>query len=219
LASDSYLNDAIEFNGILAANWDNILDAAKGNYLKVLFSAGWTLEDAKIYCEQGGLTILLTWTYDYLSALVLQVISKAYCYPDQWNQVGQPRIKYHALQLLGQIRVFARRREHMFYHNYTYLRDGQATGFQDIKLMSKRTDTLMTEVYGPSKGAASKTLEATKWSCTHCHGELHDGGSSRCDLKDIETKKARYISKKIDKRITGGETDKVLVIKEVMEAG
>jgi hypothetical protein len=107
----------------------------------------------------------------------------------------------------------------MFYHNYTYLRDGQATGFQAIKLMSKLTDALMMEVYDPAKGAASKTLEAKKWSCTHCQGDFHDGGLSKCDLKDIETKKARNMAKKIDKRIAGGETDKVLVIKEVMEAG
>jgi hypothetical protein len=38
-------------------------------------------------------------------------------------------------------------------------------------------------------------------------------------LKDIETKPARAMVKKIDKRIAAGETDIAKVIKEVMEAG
>jgi hypothetical protein len=213
------LQDALEFNDALAANRETLLDAAKGNYLEILFAADWTLEDARIYCEQGGLIIMLTRTYDFLSALVQQIIGKAYRYPDQWDKMGQPRVSHHAFQL-EQIRAFSRRREHMFYRSYTYLRDGQATGFQYMKLMSTLTEALMSEVYGsPNYPTKIKAADPKKFSCTHCHGDFHDGGSTKCDLKDIDTKPARVMARKIDKRITAGETDKAKIIKEVIEAG
>jgi hypothetical protein len=178
------LIDAMEFIDVLAANRDSVLDAAKGNYLEVLFAAGWGLDDAKIYCEQGGLIILLTRTYDYFYSMIQQIIGKAYLYPDQWSQVGQPRVDHHSFQL-GQHRVFSSRRELMLYKNYTYLRDGQSTGFQDMKLISRLTERLMARVYGnPQLGVnpVKNPIDAKKWSCTHCHGDFHDGGSATCDL-------------------------------------
>jgi hypothetical protein len=210
----------MDFIDVLASNRDSVLDAAKGNHLEVLFAAGWSLNDANIYCEQGGLTILLTRTYDYFYSMIQQIIGKAYLYPDQWNQVGQPRVDHHSFQL-GQHRVFSSRRELMLYKNYTYLRDGQSSGFQDIKLMSHLTERLMARVYGnfPLGGNANKNpSETKKWSCTYCHGEFHDGGSAKCDLKDYKTKKARAMAKKIDKLIAAGDTDKVKAIQEVIDA-
>jgi hypothetical protein len=76
------LSNAMDFIDALASNRDSVLDAAKGNYLEVLFAAGWNLDDAKIYCEQGGLTILLTRTYDYFYPMIQQIIGKAYLNPD-----------------------------------------------------------------------------------------------------------------------------------------
>jgi hypothetical protein len=60
------LNDMLELADELAANRTNVLDNAKSNFMEVLFMCGWTLEDADIYCEQGGLTMLVTRTYDNL---------------------------------------------------------------------------------------------------------------------------------------------------------
>jgi uncharacterized CHY-type Zn-finger protein len=88
-----------------------------------------------------------------------------------------------------------------------------------MKLMSTLTEALVPEVYGiPKDSIKIKATDPKKYSCTHCHGDFHDGGSSKCDLKDIETKPARVMARKIDKRITAGETDKAKIIKEVMEA-
>jgi hypothetical protein len=93
------LEDAMELADELASNRTTVLDCAKNNYMEVLFTAGWTIEDAKIYREQGGLTMMVTHTYDNLYALVQQIIGKAFQHPDLWMDVGQPRIDYHATQL------------------------------------------------------------------------------------------------------------------------
>jgi hypothetical protein len=60
--------------------------------------------------------------------------------------------------------------------------------------------------------------ELQKFSCTHCCGDFHEGGSAKCDLKDLPTKAARLAAKRIDARISAGETDKAKVIKEATEA-
>jgi hypothetical protein len=78
--------------------------------------------------------MLVTHTYDNLYALIQQLIGKGFRHPEEaWNQIGQPRVDHHASQL-GQFRVFSNRRELLMCHNYTYLRDGQACGYQDLKL-------------------------------------------------------------------------------------
>jgi hypothetical protein len=86
-------------------------------------AASWTIEDAKVYCEQGGLTILVTRTYDSFYGLLQQITGKAFKHPDLWDQIGQVRLDHHASQL-GQFRVFSDRREVLLCRNYTYLRDG-----------------------------------------------------------------------------------------------
>jgi hypothetical protein len=102
------LNDMLELAKELASNRTNVLDNAKSNFMEVLFMVGWTLEDATIYCEQGGLILLVTRMYDNLYALVQQIIGKAFQHPEAWEQIGQPRIDHHASQL-GQFRVFSNR--------------------------------------------------------------------------------------------------------------
>jgi polygalacturonase len=129
-------------------------------------------------------------------------------------------VDHHSFQL-GQHRVFSSQRELMLYKNYTYLRDGQSTGFQDIKLMSHLTERLMAHVYGNSQlgGNTNKNpSEIKKWAYTHCRGEFHDGGSAKCVLKEYETKKARAMAKQIDKLIAAGATDKTKAIQEVIDA-
>jgi hypothetical protein len=187
------LEDAMELADELSSNCTAVLDCAKSNYMEVLFAAGWTIEDAKIYCEQGGLTMVVTRTYDNLYVLVEQIIGKAFLHPDLWMDVGQPRIDYHATQLLGRFRAFSNRREILLCRNYTYLRDGQACGFQDLKLNTKLTERLMETVYGlPSTRSGKKSQrEPRKWACTHCHGDFHERGSAKCDLKDLDMKSAR----------------------------
>jgi hypothetical protein len=150
------------------------------------------------------------------------VIGKAYRNPGQWKQVGQPRIDHHAAQL-GQFRAFSNRRDLLLCRNYMYLRDGQSCGFQDQKLLSKLTEKLMDHVYrlegpNPANRTSPESKEPRKWSCTHCHGEFHEGGSTKCDLKDENTRVARLMAKKIDARLASGDTDKTKVIKEVREA-
>jgi hypothetical protein len=219
LAKVKSLKDAMELADELASNRTSVLECAKSNYLEVLFAAGWTIEDAKIYCEQGGLIFLVTKTYDNLSALVQQIIGKAFQNPDQWSKIGQPRIDFHASQL-GQFRAFSNRRELLLCRNYTYLRDGQSSSFQDTKLLSKLTEQLMEHIFRP-EGSAKKIADVkAKYKCTHYHGNFHDGGSTGCDLKDLTTKVARAMAKKIDtKRIAAGETDRAKVIADVKEEG
>jgi hypothetical protein len=89
--------------------------------------------------------------------------------------------------------------------------------------MAKLTENLMDSVFtqpNTTKQQASKdlTVEVKKWGCTHCHGDFHTGGSAKCPLKDDETKVARLMAKKINKRISSGETDKDKIITEVHDA-
>jgi hypothetical protein len=106
--------------------------------------------------------------------------------------------------------------------NYTYLRDRQACGFQDFKLMSKLTENLMDSVFinpASNKTPPKDTSKPKRWSCTHCHGDFHTGGSAKCPLEDDETKDARAMAKKIEKRLAGtSDADKDKVISEVREA-
>jgi hypothetical protein len=170
------LEDAMELADELLSNHTTVLDCAKSNFMEVLFAAGWTIEDAKIYCKQGGLTMMVTRTYDNLYALVQQIIGKAFLHPDLWMDVGQPRIDYHATQL-GRFRAFSNRREILLCQNYTYLRHGQACGYQDLKLNTKLTEQLMETEYGLPSTQSGKTpqKEPKKWACTHCHGDFHEG--------------------------------------------
>jgi hypothetical protein len=36
--------------------------------------------------------------------------------------------------------------------------------------------------------AKKDSTDIKKWTCTHCHGDFHAGGSAKCDLKDEDTK-------------------------------
>jgi hypothetical protein len=67
----------------LTSQRDSMLEYTKNAYMEILFAAGWTLEDAEIYCEQGGLIMLVTQTYDGYYAFVQHLISKAYKTPDR----------------------------------------------------------------------------------------------------------------------------------------
>jgi hypothetical protein len=130
----------------LASQRDSMLEYTKNAYMEILFAAGWAMEDAEIYCEQGGLIMLVTQTYDGYYSLVQHLISKAYKTPDRWNEFGQPRADFHA-RSLSLIRRFSPRREYMLYHNFTYVRDARHNGFQDIKLLSKLTENLQAHVF------------------------------------------------------------------------
>jgi hypothetical protein len=109
----------------------------------------------------------------------------------------------------------------MLYRNYAYLRDGQAVGFQDPKLILKLTEKLMEALYCPDDEPRRKKTDDVpkKWSCTHCHGDFHDGGSAQCDLKEESTKITRTMAKKIDWRLANGETHKSAIIQETRDAG
>jgi hypothetical protein len=76
-----------------------MLEYTKNAYMEILFAAGWTMEDAEIDCEQGGLIMLVTHTYDGYYSLVQHLISKAYKTPDRWNEFRQPRADFHARSL------------------------------------------------------------------------------------------------------------------------
>jgi ribosomal protein L37AE/L43A len=214
------LEGLMEFTDELSRNRTSVLEYAKSAYLEILFASGWTLEDAKIYCEQGGLTILVTRTYDNFYSLLQQVIGKSFKNPKQWDDIGQQHIDHHVKQL-AQIRTFSNRREIMLYRKYAYLRDGQAVGFQDSKLVSKLMEKLMDAMYCPNGETKKKKAEEVpkRWSCTHCHEDFHDGGSAQCDLKDENTRVARTMAKKIDRRLANGETDKAAILQEIRTAG
>jgi hypothetical protein len=130
------LEGLMEFADELSRNSTSVLEYAKSAYLEILFTVRWTLEDAKIYCKQGGLTILVRRTYNNFYSLLQNVIGKSFKNPKQWDDIGQQHIDHHVKQL-AQMRTFSNRREIMLYRNYAYLRDGQAVGFQDSKLVSK----------------------------------------------------------------------------------
>jgi hypothetical protein len=92
-----------------------------------------------------------------------------------------------------------------------------------LKLSNKLTEKLMNSVFIVSAvavvpGAKKDLNEPKRWSYTHCHGEFATGGSAKCDLKDEDTKTARRLARKIDLRLTSGETNKTKVVKEVREA-
>jgi hypothetical protein len=58
-----------------------------------------------------------------------------------------------------------------------------------------------------------------KWSCSHCHGDFHDGRSAQCDLKEESTRIAHTMAKQIDRRLANGETKKSGIIQETRNAG
>ena len=141
------LDSAQELSEDLNSQRTMIIDYTKNAYMEILFSAGWTQEDASVYCERGGLILLVMSTYDNLYSLIQHTIVKAYLHPERWLETGQPRIDYYANKL-SLIRRFSNRREIMIYRNYTFLRDTRAKKFQDLGLITKLTDNLMELVLG-----------------------------------------------------------------------
>jgi hypothetical protein len=207
-------NEAIED---LASQRASVLEQTKTAYLDVLYTAGWTHEDAEIYCEHGGLIIFVATTYDNYCALIQNFLLKAYKHPEHWTERGQPKVDYYAREL-GLIRKFANRRELMLYRNYTFLRDARASGFQSLKLLGKLTDNLEEQIFA-AHDSETKAKEPKKWSCTHCHGSFHEGGSAKCVLKDDSTKVARTLAKRIDKRAAADDADLAKIITEVRAEG
>jgi hypothetical protein len=216
-----YLESLMEFADEFSGNRTSVLEYAKSAYMEILFEAGWTLDDSKVYCEQGGLTLLVTRTYDNFYSLLQHVMGKSFKHPKQWEDIGQQHIAHHVKQL-AQIRTFSSRREVMIYRNYAYLRDGQvAVGFQDSKLVAKLKEKIMEALYCPDDEPRRKKNDDVpkKWNCTHCHGDFHEGRSAQCDLKDESTKIARAMVKKIDRRSASGDTNKSTIIQETRDAG
>jgi hypothetical protein len=67
------------------------------------------------------------------------MIGKSFKNPKQWDDIGQQHITHHVKQF-AQIRTFSSHREFMLFRNYVYLRDAQAVGFQDPKMILKLTE-------------------------------------------------------------------------------
>jgi hypothetical protein len=83
----------------------------------------------------------------------------------------------------------------MILRSYTYLRDARAKGFTDDKLIGVITNKLQELTYllteaRLSREASGNVKPPREWAWTHCHSELHDGGSASCVLKDFKTKVA-----------------------------
>jgi hypothetical protein len=181
---------------------------------EVLLNAGWTFEDALIYCKSGGLVILVTRTLDDYCALLLFATYKVLRHSENWNHVSKIYVDHHASKL-ALIRLLSRRREHMLYRNYTYLRDARAANFQTLSIVSKLAEHNLASILSPVENKDKKT--ATKWECTHCHGKFYTGGSAKCDLADLPTKAAREVAKGIDKKIADGGTEKSKIVADAIK--
>ena len=106
----------------------------------------------------------------------------------------------------------------MILRSYTYLRDAKAKGFTDVKLIGIITTKLQTltkqlTALKSLENEGHKSKPTKEWSCTHCHSELHTGGSNDCPLKDFKNKVARRIAKEATSKLSE-EPD---VLKRLME--
>jgi hypothetical protein len=156
----------------------------------------------------------VTRTLDDYCALLLFLAYKVLHSAENWSHISQVYAKAHAKKL-AMIRLLARRREHMLYRNYTYLRDARSANFQSLAIISKLAEQNLANLHSPDDDKDKKP--AKKWDCTHCHGTFRTGGSAKCDLADHPTKTARDLARKIEEQLADGGTDKAKIIAEVIK--
>jgi hypothetical protein len=141
---------AIEAVTQLSTMRKELFESLTASLTEVLITTGWSYEDALIYCKSGGLVILITRTLDNYSALLLFSAYKVLNNSKNWNHVSKTYVDHRAKKL-GFIRLLARRREHMLYRNYTYLRDARAASFQTLSIVSKLAEQNLASILSPSE--------------------------------------------------------------------
>jgi hypothetical protein len=194
---------------------EKVCQNMNGAIREVLYNAGWTQEDAELYCEAGLLPRIIARTFDFYYALLLNLLAMANRNMDGWEHIGQEHLLHHARQLRI-IRRYASKRSQLILHVYVYLRDSHSKGFQDAKLLGAMTVKLQEAVFNASKVApVAKPLK--EWSCNHCHGEFHPGGSAQCPLSGVKTKRARQLSKDITRRLKDDTEAVATVLQEEKE--
>jgi hypothetical protein len=214
LAKIDSAETAIETVTQLTAMRTELFESLTAAFSEILITAGWTSEDASVYCKSGGLVILVTRTLDDYCALLLFIVYKTLHNSENWDRISKVYVEHHSKKL-AMIRMLARRREYMLLRNYVYLRNARAVNFQSLSIVAKLTEQSLA----PDSTAAvdKEKKNPKKWDCTHCHGKFHTGGSAKCDLADYPTKTARAMAKTIDTQMNEAGADKDKVVAAVLK--
>jgi hypothetical protein len=148
LAKINSAEAAIEAVTQLTAMRTELFESLTAAFTEILITAGWTAEDAAVYCKSGGLVILVTRTLDNYCALLLFLVYKTLQQLENWDRGSKIYANHHAKKL-AMIRLLARRREYkyMLLRNYVYLRDARAVKFQSLSTVTKLTDPLPKQLY------------------------------------------------------------------------
>jgi hypothetical protein len=178
----------------LSGQRDKVLSNMEAAMREVLFNAGWTKEDADVYCEAGLLPRIIRRSMTIYYELHIHFQTVAMMNPEAWEDCGKMHVDHHAKQL-RQIRMYAARRSQMILQTYTYLRDAKAKGFQDIKLLGAITQKLQDVAFKNLAVTPRPPKAPKEWHCTHCHSDLHEGGMKDCSLKEFKAKVARRLAR------------------------
>jgi hypothetical protein len=215
LAKIDSADAAVEAVTQLTAMRAELVDSLTAAFTEILITAGWTSDDAAVYCKSGGLVILVTRTLDDYCSLLLFLVYKTLHHPKNWERISKIYADHHSKKL-AMIRILARRREYMLLRNYVYLRNARAVNFQSLAIVSKLTEQSLV-LPDISMGGDKDKKSPKKWDCTHCHGKFHTGGSAKCDLAEYATRVARVFAKTIDARMTEAGADKDKVVADVLK--
>jgi hypothetical protein len=189
----------------LGSQADKVLQSFEASIQEILYSEGWARDNVDQYVSTGllprivqRLLAIYYEIYLHFQRLVVQNPD-----PDHFKTYTMLHVEYHARQL-RHIRMYAVRRSGMLLRSYTYLRDAKSKGFTNVKLIGAVTHKLqeMTSLISDAQlldRAGGKKIK--DWACTHCHSDLHEGGSNLCVLKDFKTKTARRIAKEAERKV------------------
>ena len=110
-------------------------------FLETLYNAGWTTADANLWITAGLLPRIIRATMQWWLELHIHLQTISNANPEHWDQAVIPHLEYHSRNL-AHIRKWSLTRTMLVLQNYTYLRDGRAKGYQDIKLLAALTTHL-----------------------------------------------------------------------------
>jgi hypothetical protein len=170
----------------LIAQRDNVFANMTSAIMEILVTvAGWVPADAELFCTAGRLPTMVRQTMDLWIELHMHLQRVHISDGFEWMNL---HCKFFASGFRRN-RQFALTRNQLIVRNYISLRDWRAKGWQDLKLFGQLTKSL----HDTAAPLAPRTGAAKVWACSHCHSEMHTGGSTNCPLKDIRTRIARKI--------------------------
>jgi hypothetical protein len=190
----------------ISSQSDKVLQSYEAATQEILFVQGWAKPDVDMYVSAGLLPRIVQrfLAMYYEMYLHFQRLVAQNPDPNHFREFTMLNIEHHAKQL-RQIRMYSARRSHMFLRSYTYMRDARAKGFTDVKLIGAITYKLqeLTHLWTDVQTSAvlSAKPKAKEWACSHCHSDLHTGGSAACVLADFKTKVARRLAKEAEKKV------------------